>query len=376
MDAFGGNAMWIIEPLHDIEAFLSTVAAARRATPDRHANLRYFSHPEWTRVVWTQREAERGSRFIGLVARDPAGDVAGWWPLVLSKRSFGWRLQNLGQEICDYAEPHVAIGTDTPSLLSEMLRTVETLAPHFTFAQFANFQPAGSLALTDQPVAEKLAGLGGSWRVGPARSDLRLDAGRYGNDWQTFLAERISARQRKNMRHEWNVLCRHGTISIERPDRAALAALKPAYLDWYRYGQDDATRRQKLGIWWSVFLAMEDEAIAPSVLRVDGEPASIVIAFPRQRDLDLFSLVFDPRFAAESVGKLHLQRVIRNWMEMGGGTFHFLVGSEDYKAHLSNDAVKVRSLYFYHRRNIQALLRAMKPRGEPLRKLLEAKPSN
>jgi CelD/BcsL family acetyltransferase involved in cellulose biosynthesis len=368
--------MWNIEPLHDIEAFLSTVAAAREAAPDRHSNLRYFSHPEWTRIVWAEREAERGSRFIGLVARDLAGDVTGWWPLVLSKRSFGWRLQNLGQEICDYAEPHVAIGADAPSLVSTMMRAVEKLASRFTFAQFANFQPAGNLALTDPPVAEELADLGGGWRVGPTRDDLRLDAGRYGNDWQTFLAERISTRQRKNMRHEWNVLCRRGTISIERPDRAALAALKPAYLDWYRYGQDDAARRQKLDIWWSVFLAMEEEAIAPSVLRIDGEPASIVIAFPRQRDLDLFSLVFDPRFAADSVGKLHLQRVIRAWMETGGGKFHFLVGSEDYKAHLSNEVVKVRSLYFYHRRNIQAFFRAMKPRGEPLGKRLEAKPSS
>lgn len=368
--------MWNIEPIYEIEAFLSAVVTARRTAPDLHANLRYFCHPEWSRIVWAEREAGRGSRFIGLIARDPAGEVTGWWPLVLSKRSFGWRLQNLGQEICDYAEPHVAIGVDIPSLVSAMLRAVEKLASRFTFAQFANFQPAGNLALTDKPVVENLADLGGGWRVGPARDDLRLDAGRYGNDWQTFLTERISARQRKNMRHEWNVLCRRGAISIERPDRAALAALKPAYLDWYRYGQDDAARREKLGIWWSMFLSVEDGAIEPSVLRIDGEPASIVIAFPRQRDLDLFSLVFDPRFAAESVGKLHLQRVIRNWMEMGGGTFHFLVGSEDYKAHLASDAVKVRSLFFYHRRNIRALFRAMKPRGEPLRKLVEEKPSS
>lgn len=356
--------------MEDVAAFLSAVVAARAAAPSRHANLRYFSHPEWTRIVWATREARRGNRFLGLVAYDPIGEVAGWWPLVLSKRSFGWRLQNIGQEICDYAEPHIAADADAPSLLSAMLKAIERLAPRFTFAQFANFRPSADLVLADRPVADALAGLGGGWRAGPARDDLRLDAGRYGNDWQTFLKERISPRQRKNMRHEWNVLCRRGAVSIERPDRAALAALKPAYVEWYRYGEDDTARRQKLDIWWSVFLGLEDEAIAPSVLRVDGEPASIVIAFRRQRDLDLFSLVFHPRFADESVGKLHLQRVIQGWMEAGGNSFHFLVGSEDYKAHLASDMTQLRSVYFYHHRNIRALLRGLKPHGEPLCALL------
>ncbi len=363
--------MWNIEPLQDIGAFLSAVDAARAAAPARHANLRYFSHPEWTRIVWTAREAGRGSRFLGLVARNPAGETIGWWPLVLSKRSLGWRLQNIGQEICDYAEPHVAADVDAPPLVSAMLKTVERLAPRYTFAQFANFRPSAGLALADRPMTEALAGLGGGWRVGPARGDLRLDAGRYGHDWQVFLKERISARQRKNMRHEWNVLCRRGAIDIEHPDRTALAALKPAYLDWYRYGHDDAARRQKLDIWWSVFLSVEDEMIAPSVLRIDGQPASIIVAFRRRRDLDLFGMVFDPHYAEESVGKLHLQRVIRDWMEAGGGSFHFLVGSEDYKTHLATDTQKLRSLYFYHRRNIPGLLRALKPRGEPLDAILE-----
>lgn len=367
--------MWNVEALQEAEAFLSVVTAARAAAPDRHANLRYFSHPEWTRIVWTTREIERGSRFIGLVARGPAGEVAGWWPLVLSRRSFGWRLQNIGQEIGDYAEPHVATGIDAPSMILAMLKAVERLAPRFTFAQFANFRPPASVgcALAEQSTANVVAGLDGGWRAGQPRDDLRLDADRYGHDWRTFLTERISARQRKNMRHEWNVLLRRGAISIERPDRATLAVLKPAYLDWYRYGQDDAARRQKLDIWWSMFLAVEEETIAPSLLRVDGEPASIIIAFRRQRDLDLFSLVFDPRLAAESVGKLHLQRVIKEWMEAGGNSFHFLVGSEDYKAHLASNTVKLRSLYFYHHRNISALLRRLKPRGKALRTLFEGK---
>lgn len=362
--------MWSIEPIEDVAAFLSAVGAARATAPSRHANLRYFSHPEWTRIVWATREAGRGNRFLGLVAHDSIGEVAGWWPLVLSKRSLGWRLQNIGQEICDYAEPHIAADADAPSLLSAMLKAIERLAPRFTFAQFANFRPSAGLVLADRSVADALAGLGGGWRAGPIRADLRLDAGRYSNDWQTFLRERISPRQRKNMRHEWNVLCRRGTVEIERPDRAALAALKPAYVDWYRYGENDAARQQKLDIWWSVFLGLEDEAIAPSVLRVNGEPASIIITFRRQRDLDLFGMVFDPRFAAESVGKLHLQHVIRDWMETGGDGFHFLVGSEDYKTHLASDTAELRSLYFYHRRNIPALLRALKPRGEPLSHLI------
>lgn len=366
-EALGGEStVWTVDVCDDVAAFLSDIEAARVAQPGAHANLRYFSHPAWVRTVWSERELKRGSRFVGLMARGQTGEVSGWWPLVLSKRSFGWRLQNLGQEICDYAEPHVAVGVDVPSLVSAMISAIETLARRFTFAQLANFQPAGHLALTDSPVAEELGKLARGWLVGPQRDDLRLDARKFGNDWQRFLSERISARQRKNMRHEWNVLTRRGVITIDRPDRNTLAALKPAYLDWYRYGQNDEARRQKLDIWWSVFLSVEDEVIAPSVLRIDGEPASIIVAFRRGEELDLFSLVFDPRFAADSVGKLHLQRFIRSWMEDGGSQFNFLVGSEDYKAHLATDTTHVRTLYYYHRRNIPALLRSLRPRGKPL----------
>ena len=45
-------------------------------------------------------------------------------------------------------------------------------------------------------------------------------------------------------------------------------------------------------------------------------------------------MVFDPELAEESVGKLHLQRVVRDWMAAGGTRFDFLVGDEDYKKRL------------------------------------------
>ena len=63
-------------------------------SPGWYANLRYFPYPERTRMVWAEREAGRDNRFVGLNSCDPAGDAIGRWLLIISKRSFGWRLQN------------------------------------------------------------------------------------------------------------------------------------------------------------------------------------------------------------------------------------------------------------------------------------------
>ena len=353
-----------IEIVERVEDFLATITAARAADLAAHGPCRYFSHPAWTDLCWTRREAPRASRFLGLVARRD-GVVVGWWSLVISKRRLDLRLQNIGQEISDYAEPHVAAtlpSEERDALALAFFAAVAREAERFTFAQFANVHPAhrdGFLAA--------LKRLPGNWRASKPRDDLFLDASPYGGDFEAYVQARISRKGRKNMRNEWNVLCRRGEPVIERiADLAAFEALKGDYVSWYRYGDDGTARREKLEIWWAFYCAVFDDLLEASVLRIDGRPASLILAFRRGADRDLFSMTFDPALTEESVGKLHLQRVVRAWMEEGGHTFHFLVGTEDYKRHLATGKVETRTLFLHHRSGLLAALRSLSPKGEAI----------
>lgn len=353
-----------MEIVERVEDFLATIGAARAADVSAHGPCRYFSHPAWTDLCWTRREAPRGSRFLGLVARRE-GRVLGWWSLVISKRSLDLRLQNIGQEISDYAEPHVAATLspeDRDALTLAFLAAVAGEAKRFTFAQFANLHPAHR----DGFLAE-VRRLPGHWRASGPRDDLFLDASPFGGDFEAYVQARFSRKSRKNMRNEWNVLCRRGEPVIERiGDIAAFEALKDDYFAWYRYGDDGAARRDKLDLWWAFYRAVFDDLLEASVLRIDGRPVSLILAFRRGADRDLFSMTFDPALAEESVGKLHLQRVVRAWMEEGGHTFHFLVGTEDYKRHLATGKVETRTLFLHHRSGLLAALRSLSPKGEAI----------
>ncbi len=353
----------VIEVVEDAAHFCAAIALAMAEDTAAHGAPRYFAHPAWTELVWTRREAPQASRFVGLVARQ-GGAIVGWWALVASKRSLGWRLQNIGQEISDYAEPHVAAtleGSARQALTLAFLGAVRRERRRFTFAQFANFFPT-----SEDGFAGELARLPGNWRLGKPRDDLAIDATPFGGDWETYVRERISRKSRKNMRNEWNVLGRRGEVTIERPaDRAALEALRTHYTAWYRYGPaEDPGRAAKLELWWAFFDRVFDDLLEVSVLRVAGVPASLIFGFRRDRDIDLFSMTFDPAFMAESVGKLHLQQVIRAWMEAGGRQFNFLVGDEDYKKHLATTKAETRTLFLHHGAGPLALLRGLSPKGK------------
>lgn len=351
-----------VETVDDPERFRRTLEEAITADPTHAATLRYFSHPTWTDLVWRGREAARGSRFVGLLAR--RGDaVVGWWPLVASRRSFGFRLQNIGQEVSDYAEPHVGAGLDDEeagAVVVALLETVTRLRRRFAFAQFANFRMPRGLPLP----ASRLTG---DWRCGKERADFFLDASPWEGDWDAYVKARFGLKSRKNMRNEWNVLARRGEVTIDRPTRDGFGALKPLYEAWYRYGDAaDRARRDKLDLWWNVFEAVFDDLLEPSVLAVDGRPASLVFGFRRGATFDLFSMTFDPALTAESVGKLHLQRVIRAWFERGGRRIDFLVGDEDYKKRLATGEDRISTLWFHHRATPSGLLRSLSRKGRPI----------
>lgn len=169
------------------------------------------------------------------------------------------------------------------------------------------------------------------------------------------------------MRNEWNVLARRGEIAISRPSLPELERLRPFYEAWYRYGDAaDPARRDKLDLWWRFFERVDGDLLEPSLLAVDGRPASLIFGFRRGPTFDLFSMTFDPELSADSVGKLHLQRVVRAWMEDGGRRVDFLIGDEDYKKRLATGHESVSTLWFHHRSTPSGLLRSLARKGAPL----------
>lgn len=351
-----------VETIEAPESFVALLEEVLAREPREFNGLRYFSHPAWTDLAWTRREAGRGSRFLGLVARR-GGAVVGWWPLVASRRSFGHRLQNIGQEISDYAEPHLSPDLDraaAEATVVALLDAVVGLRRRFAFAQFANFRLPAGLVLP----ARRLSG---DWRTGKERDDHFLDATPWDGDWEAYVKARFGLKSRKNMRNEWNVLARRGEVTITRPSGGQFERLRPFYEAWYRYGDAaDAARRDKLDLWWRFFERVDRDLLEPSLLAVDGRPASLIFGFRRGTTFDLFSMTFDPELAAESVGKLHLQRVIRAWMERGGRRVDFLVGDEDYKKRLATGHERIATLWFHHRSTPSALLRSLSRKGAPL----------
>lgn len=349
-----------VEQFTDVDRF---IAAIEPAVPRSDAGFRYFHHPAWARHVWEQIERPRGSRLHLLVVHANRTPV-GWWPLVLSRRSVGYRLQNLGQEISDYAIPYVAQGLPPGqrAATADALLAGALQAPRaFSFAQFRHML-AEPWESAGDPAAWLSKACAQGWQVGPPDENRWIDFQEYGRDPGVYARQRLSMKFRKNLRHEANVLARRGAVElVALSDGTALSRERDRYLSWYRYGGEDSGKRaRKLAIWWSLFSECLGSILDASALRVDGVTVSLLIGFRRAAHYDLFSLVFDPQFLKLSVGKQHLYQVIERELRAGTAGFHFLTGDDEYKKYWANAAYPSWDVRFNHRGNLPALLQWLK----------------
>lgn len=317
--------------------------------------MRYFHTPAWIDLVWQHFEARRGSRFAGLLVRCN-GTLAGWWPLTLSRRSSGFRLQNLGQEISDYAEPHIEprYRQHADTIFTAMLDAAVSLRRSYAFLQWQQFLPPEGALLPPQLQAgpRRMDG----WIAGAPCLNYYIECGPFARNPDAWFSRRLSSNVRKNLRHEYNVLRRQGEVrlvSLNEPP--ALSALRDKYLLWYRYGDpSDLARRSKLELWWSFYETQLGTILDASRLDLDGRPISLIFGFRREDEYDLFSLAFDPAYAEYSPGKQHLLLLIQREIANGTMRFNFLAGNEGYKRQLATDTYATWDLRHTHLGNIES----------------------
>lgn len=321
------------------------------------ASLRYFNHPTWVDLVWNRMEAKKGGLFVGLFV-SAKGVAAGWWPLVLSRRNIGYRLQNIGQEISDYAMPHIQmeyIG-DADAVFSAMLAAIWQIRGKYAYLQWQQFLLPAQARIPAHLNAgpSRLDG----WTAGIARENYYIECGPFLRDADAWFSQRLSRNMRKNLRHEHNVLKRHGDPVLHAmEDLNSISSMRQAYMAWYRYGdQDSPERRQKLDIWWSFFEALAGGILDASRLDVGGVCVSLIFGFRRNDEYDLFSLAFSPEYAHLSPGKQHLVMVIQREIERGTKRFNFMVGDEPYKRQLSTDSYLTWDIKHTHLRSLSAVM--------------------
>jgi CelD/BcsL family acetyltransferase involved in cellulose biosynthesis len=347
----GAEPAITIEILKELDAFAAPPGAGRPAPPTSDLGFFYFHHPAWADVVWRRWEAARGSR--PFLLRAWCGDrLAGWWPLVRSKRTVGYRLQNLGQELCDYAFPFVAApwADRRGEIVRAMLQTVSAHRRQFAFAQFAGFlyPPAPFAAQsTDTLRAWLSTALPRGWRVDGAAENPVLDLRPCAAD-PTRLAEAgLSPRFYKTLRRDEARLRRLGRLTLDvADDTKSLDALRAPYAAWLRHRRADADG--KLDAWWEFFGQVRETLLHASVLSLDGRPVSLIFGFRRADEFDFFSPAFDPEHAPLSPGKIHLWHLLQRLVQDGCVRFNFLVGGEAYKQHWASGGYTSWRVRWHH----------------------------
>jgi hypothetical protein len=288
-------------------------------------------------------EYHRDSKFFGLICRSDR-KIVSYWPLILSKRSLGYRLQNIGQEISDYACPSYAPKDPDiqMTILLGMLQAIESHKRKFSFAQLNNFLLPES---TDSNAFDDYYKKSKSWSISNTRENFFIASEKYGFSSSNWFSLRLSKNVKKNIRHEGNVLAKLGLIEIKDYDSAdQLARLKDNYYQWYQY-QNKTIASKKLVV---------------NVLHLDSHPISLIFGFRRNNEFDLFSLCYNPKYASYSPGKQHLFQFINQKIDAKTERINFLTGNEAYKMSYASDNYKTFDLKLHHMSNLTGIIQRIK----------------
>lgn len=344
-----------IATLEEVETFLRLLDQQRGPDLQQEPGFFYFHHPAFVEVAWRLWEAPRGSRPLFLVAYC-GHEVAGWWPLVLSRRSVGYRLQNLGQELADYAVPFIYQRWEThrEAVTRQFLAAALAWRKYFNFAQFAAFlYPPAPFAPGSPPdLAAWLRKLAGeSFRLSPPQRSLVINFEPFGRNGDQFYRQQLSKEYRYHLQRYQKKCARLGPLQLHSlTSGPELAPWRDYYFSWYRYGAgDQETRTRKLETWWEFYQKLPAGFLRASALTAGGQPLSLIIGFHRAGQYDYFSPVFNPEYRAWGPGKVHLSLLLPALVREGFSRFNFLIGEEEYKQHWSKEGYYSWKVKFYHR---------------------------
>lgn len=349
-----------IVTIEEVPNFLGLLPPPESPDLQAEPNFFYFHHPAWVEVVWQRWEAPKGSRPRLLLAY--VGEkLAGWWPLVLSRRSVGYRLQNLGQELADYAIPFIYRRWEEQraEITRQFLIAALARKQDYFLAQLTGFlYPPDPFAADSQPdLSAWLSSFAvGAFRVSGPGKNLFIDFRAHPQESQQFPGRQLSKDYLNHLKRYKKKLERLGPLQlIDLANDHELEAWREDYFAWYRYGRKDtAVRKARLQTWWEFYRRIPAAMFLGSALTVADQPLSLIIGFRRADQYDYFSPVFNPDYQAWGPDKIHLYLWIPELLRRGLTRFNFLTGEERYKQHWAQECYYSWKVKFYHRGNLPA----------------------
>ncbi|ABK44913.1 Protein involved in cellulose biosynthesis (CelD)-like protein [Magnetococcus marinus MC-1] len=353
MQTLTPQQVFSVEIVREVNSFVQITHSVVAQQPWQHNATAYYNNqPVWVALAWQYMEQARGSRPFIVLVRDGAGQIAGWWPLLLSKRSLGWRLQGFGQEYSDYVAPYI----HTPYLAVQP--AIQSALAAALCEHRAAFSMAFFPSLLWQGGVESLLRDRCGWQH--QRTSLNLYLHWQAEEGLDALMERLhSNKYRKLLRYEQRRLESMGDLRCESiTTQAPLEEAERFFRANYSHGAEQA----KVDLWFAYIRATLGGQSRLSLLSLDGEIINMILWFPRGGQVDFFSTVYAQKLAKLSPGKTHLYLFIAQLFNQGeGGMLNFLSGDEPYKQRWATGHFESYRLFLHHFRTPTAAMLALKP---------------
>lgn len=332
----------------DVRAFVSRLDSLTEGLIE---TTRYNLTPAWISTVWGKIEHKKKSEFFGLLV-EREGYLLGYWPLLKSKRKFGFRLQNIGQEISDYADPWIAPNCNDAlrdEVLLAMFHQIWSSRAEFTFVQFSSIGIEARIFDSAKQISK-------SCIIGEPKLNFYAK-NTYPPNGEAYFKERLNTKSKETFRRKIRKLNSVGEVKFTRLSATELVPkLRDKYESWYRY----SGRMDKIGTWWEFYHQCHSDLLNASALSIGDKIISLIFGFNRNNEFDMFSLTFDPAYEQYSPGLIHLYMLMIDEFNAGKTEFHFLRGEEDYKKRLANNVFETCSLCLVHARSPLAALHWLK----------------
>ena len=324
---------------------LTAVEADWRAFEAR-ADLTVFQTFDWL-ATWQRHIGARSGVTPAVVVVRQRGEIVCIWPLAIERSGRACRAKWLGASLCNYNGPLLAV--DFPARLDaaavvELWQAIKR--------KFCSDLGADLFDLDKMP--EQIGAQATPMLALPVtrfHSDAYLM--RLGTDWETFYAEKRSAKTRKTERKKRNRLAEHGQISfvtaVERSDieRSLDVMIEQKARSYAALGVANMFERPGHREFFVDFASGPRSGQLAHVSRLDigslAAAANFALVF-RGRYYYVLASYHDGEVARFGPGNAHLHDQIQYAIERGLKEFDFTIGDEPYKRDWYDTELKLYDL--------------------------------
>lgn len=347
-----------VSVLDSLDDFQKLTSIFDTETLSRNSTFFYFNSPQWMQSSWDYVEKSKGSRPFILVAEDGKGKIAGWWPLLVSKRRIGRRLQSFGQEYSDYSSPFVFDGflSDYEKIVDAMLACICDNRPNYSMCFLQNLYLPH---IEEKFVPAKLKDSCPNWKVMKKAKNFYINFGIHGS-MEDLINKIFSGKFKKSRMYEKKrSLENRGELCMLEAKGDDLEEIEKYYNKNYKYA-GAAENSLKLKVWFDFFRRTLGSLTWISILKYDGRIINTIIFFQRGDDIDFFSTVYDDTIGNYSPGNIHLYFFIRKLFDEKANRLNFLTGDEKYKQQWSDGEYHTFRTFLYHKNNLSGLILSIK----------------